>query len=114
MAVNTPGGASFSNDPILGLFNTTGTRIALDDDGGPGWDSLISNFTIGSSGFYTAAVSGYSDFEFDGGGSSDWTYQLEVTGLTPESVPEPASILGLLAFGALGAGSVLKGKQQKA
>ncbi|MBD1942509.1 PEP-CTERM sorting domain-containing protein [Coleofasciculus sp. FACHB-712] len=31
----------------------------------------------------------------------------------PTSVPEPASALGLLAFGTLGAGSLLKRKQQQ-
>lgn len=31
----------------------------------------------------------------------------------PETVPEPASTLGLLAFGALGAGAVLKRQQKK-
>lgn len=33
--------------------------------------------------------------------------------LAPEPVPEPASLLGLFAFGMLGAGSVLKRKSQK-
>jgi hypothetical protein len=31
----------------------------------------------------------------------------------PASVPEPASALGILAFGAFGAGSMLKRKQKK-
>lgn len=32
---------------------------------------------------------------------------------TPETVPEPSSVLGILAFGALGAGSLLKRKRQQ-
>jgi PEP-CTERM motif len=31
--------------------------------------------------------------------------------VTPKAVPEPTSILGLLALGAMGAGSILKKKQ---
>jgi hypothetical protein len=33
--------------------------------------------------------------------------------VTPEKVPEPTSVLGLLALGAMGAGSMLKRKQQQ-
>ncbi len=47
----------------------------------------------------------------DQGGSILDNVMLEQTQAT--SVPEPASVLGLLAFGTLGAGSMLKRKQQK-
>lgn len=40
--------------------------------------------------------------------------QADVVNPPAESVPEPASVLGLAMFGALGAGSMLKRKQQEA
>lgn len=110
--VKAPDGPEYEDDPVLGLYDSTGDMINVDDDGGDGYNSRIRNVSINSSGFYTAAVSGYPDFDFDGKGDyeqlfndgfslpgTDFTYELQV-----ESVPEPLTIVGsaiALGFGVL-------------
>lgn len=49
-----------------------------------------------------------SDSAYDSG-----VFLKGVTTVNPEKVPEPTSVLGLLALGAMGAGSMLKRKQQQ-
>lgn len=92
-----------------------------------GLDSFLSrSLDIGS---YTLAISDYflstreavaglqRDTIFGGVGDYQLTFTGDVTvagvdDAEPTSVPEPASLLGLLAVGAFGAGSALKRKQQ--
>ncbi|CCH99704.1 conserved hypothetical protein [Microcystis aeruginosa PCC 9717] len=54
---------------------------------------------------------GFAQLGYLGGGSQGRAYQ-QLFQLAPvsSSVPEPSSVLGLLAFGTLGAGAVLKRK----
>lgn len=111
--VLAPDGPEFDDDPVLGLFDSSGDVIDVDDDSGVGFNSRISNVSVNSSGFYTAAVSGYPDLDFDGKDDDgfyfegewswsegiDFTYELQV-----EPVPEPLTIFGsgiALGFGAL-------------
>lgn len=119
--VNTPGGPTFVNDPVLGLFNPAGALVAFNDDcGAPGrgFDSCIpvggaAFFTVPTTGLWGVAVSGFADFTFAGGGSSGWPYQLNicVSGTPcptvfgqppPGAIPEPATML-LLGSGLVGA-----------
>lgn len=65
------------------------------------------SFTIPTTGTYTLGI-----------GVTDWRDTTQDSGLLVDnvklaSVPEPTSVLGLLAFGGLGAGSVLKRKQRQ-
>jgi Bacterial pre-peptidase C-terminal domain len=87
--VNAIGGG----DPLIRLLSSTGTFLAQDDDGGGGFNSLIS-YNVTNSGDYVAAVRGF--------GNSVYSYDLKITGLTPVSaVPEPgewAMLLCGLAF----------------
>ncbi len=48
-------------DTYLELYNANGTRIAYDDDGGPGYNSLISDFSIPATGTYTIYARSYQD-----------------------------------------------------
>lgn len=105
LSTTTPQGYLTLNDTVIGLYDTSGNRLIYDDDGGLGRDSLLK-YTIANTGTYIAAVSGYSDFDFIGGGSTNFAYTLraEVSAI-PSSVPVPAaawlmgsSLLGLGLF----------------
>jgi hypothetical protein len=117
----TVGGANF--DTILQLFDFSGTILAQNDD------TFIPPFTfsLGSTlnqvldaGNYFLGISSYPNFASSGptysnngwGGGSTGSYSISLNQPT-SSVPEPGSVLGLLALGGLGAGSVLKRKQQQ-
>ncbi|MBD2569867.1 MULTISPECIES: PEP-CTERM sorting domain-containing protein [Nostocaceae] len=77
--------------------------IAADIPGGNFLDLDISKFTFSPS--PTGTVFGFTVTD----GNDDYLVKyVEV-----EAVPEPASVLGLLAFGAMGAGSMIKRKQQQ-
>ncbi|MGE0857932.1 MAG: DVUA0089 family protein [Gammaproteobacteria bacterium] len=93
LTVAAPEGPEQNNDPIVGLFNTDGSLLAADDDGGPGYDSELV-FTLSAAGQYFVAVSGYADFEFNGIGdfdaSTNWLYHLQISG-EPAPVPVPAA-----------------------
>ena len=59
------------SDPYLRLYNSSGVQVAVDDDGGSGYDSLLT-FTPTTTGTYYAAAGSYDD-----GGAGD--YVLSVT-----------------------------------
>ncbi len=130
-------GNGFSGlDSYLHLFNDDGSldvsdwitsnddnfsADALSDGSISGLDSYLSLFLnpgqykLAISDFYFSqeqAVAGIQT-SFNPMGGSNGDYQITFTGdVTLASVPEPTSMLGLLAFSALGAGSMLKRKQQ--
>ncbi|WP_158262470.1 MULTISPECIES: pre-peptidase C-terminal domain-containing protein, partial [Pirellulaceae] len=62
--------ATSSLDTYLELRNSADGYLTANDDGGPGYDSLISNYLINSSGTYYLRVNGYR--------SSTGTYRAEV------------------------------------
>lgn len=86
--VFTTFGPTENNDPMVGLYDSNGVQLSYDDDGGVGYDSFLQ-YVISAPGTYIAAVTGYPDFDFIGGGSTDFLYtlQAEVT-----AVPVPAAI----------------------
>ena len=65
-AVDTPDSAL---DPMVFLWDDAGELVAFDDDGGPGFDSLLS-YTAAAGGTYYVMATGYSavpDDPFDSG-----------------------------------------------
>jgi hypothetical protein len=66
-----------SLDSVLGLFDSTGTLVAADDDGGLGLLSKLQ-FPIAAAGQYTLAVSTFPDFDFSGDGGSGSRYVVNV------------------------------------
>lgn len=64
-------------DTVLGLFDASGSLIAVDDDGGAGLLSRIV-YQVPADGQYFLAVSSFADFDFDGNGSSGGRYVLAV------------------------------------
>ncbi|MGC8759555.1 MAG: PEP-CTERM sorting domain-containing protein [Bryobacteraceae bacterium] len=81
-----------SGDPMLRLFDPSGTPVISDDDSGPGLMPLII-YPISSSGLWTIAVTGWPDWSFISGGSYGWDYELTLTMQTPAGamIPEPAT-----------------------
>ncbi len=64
------------NDSLLALYDSSGTRVARDDDSGPGSDSAFT-YTAGASGTYYIVAGAY-------GGSGTGAYGLSVSaGTTP-------------------------------
>ena len=114
LTVDTPDGPQEGDDPMVGLFSADGTRLAVNDDGGPGYDSLLT-FTISNPGTFYAAVTGFDDFDFDGiadlfedenSGSgipnTDFQYNLQISAVDgPQPVPVPAAgwLLGTALLG---------------
>ena len=52
-------GASPIDDTIIGLFDSGGNQLAIDDDSGPGYYSLISNYAIPTTGVYYFGIIAY-------------------------------------------------------
>jgi Bacterial pre-peptidase C-terminal domain len=114
LTVDTPDGPQQGDDPMVGLFSADGRRLAVDDDGGPGYDSLLT-FTINNPGTFYAAVTGFDDFDFDGiadlfedegSGSSvpntNFQYNLQISAVAvTQPVPVPAAgwLLGSALLG---------------
>lgn len=90
-----------SGDPMLALFDPSGSMVAYNDD----WNGLMPylSYTIPATGMWTIAVTGYPDFGFSGGGSSGWTYTATITmqHAASSEIPEPGT-WGLLAAGLAG------------
>ncbi len=105
LSVFTPEGPLLGNDPLIGLFDIDGELLALNDDGGIGYDASFS-YDLLVAGTYFAAVTGYPDFDFTGDPSStNYLYQLQI-----EASPVPLPP----AFGLLGAGcAVLAARRRK-
>ncbi|MFE1745160.1 DVUA0089 family protein [Coleofasciculus sp. H7-2] len=106
----TVGGANF--DTILQLFDFSGTLLAQNDDSQLTLGSTLNEFL--DAGNYFLGISSFANFATSGPiygsvgvGSSSGSYSISLNQPT-SSVPEPGSVLGLLALGGLGAGSVLK------
>ncbi|MHC5724281.1 MAG: DVUA0089 family protein [Nostoc sp.] len=117
----TVDGASF--DTVLELFDSSGTVIALEDDSKGTAQSTINQFL--DTGEYFLGISSAPNFDlfdinygrFDGFSSGDYSITLKKkTASVPKriSVPEPASLIGILGLGAFGLTSVRKRKQQVA
>lgn len=76
--------------------------------------NLLGSFSALDPSPLSIAVEGIHSVKITGNGTAafdDFTFN-DVTPAVSESVPEPTSVLGLLALGAFGAGSLLKRKQQ--
>lgn len=88
-------------DPTLGLFDSTGTLMAADDDSGAGLGSFLS--TALNAGTYYVAVSGWSDMDFCDGtcGSGGWKYDLGITAAVPEPETYAMFLAGLGMIGAI-------------
>ena len=86
----------------------TNAIIGNDDSGTPSnRRSSFDNVSLTAGVRYFLVTTGYSN-------SDAGSFSNTISGVgNITSVPEPASVLGLLAFGAMGAGSALKRKQQQ-
>lgn len=101
----------FSDTSIFGAsldFSDPGfIEFADDEISNPGpFGDPQANLTLPNTGNYTAIVTNVASGSNDGGDGS-FDYQITATGVSePESVPEPTSILGLFAMGAIGFSTV--------
>lgn len=108
-AERSDGGTTFTSKHNWNRFRTDGLVIgSLDND----WEMLVQ---------FTAASTGLTSWLADSSSGASVPLEIE-TGRRvrldfapspPISVPEPSSILGLLAFGTFGVSSLLKHKQQQ-
>ena len=71
-------------DTFLELRDSNGTIITQDDDGGTERNSLISNYSINTSGSYTIVARGYSS-------NPQGSYSLTLAGSSPSNAPEPVN-----------------------
>lgn len=96
----------FNNSGVTGFidFTTSGGGSSLME---PGITS--GSYTLGTPLFLNAGEVLTVDANVN---NVSQLFSIEVTEPDPVATPEPASILGLLAFGAMGAGSMLKRKQK--
>ena len=102
-SVATRTGFLGGNDPMVGLFSSTGTLIDMNDDiDDNNYDSLLTRSV--SAGTYYVAVTGYNEpMDFSGNGDKNWSYTLNISAAAAP-VPEPESYAMLLAgLGIIGA-----------
>lgn len=91
------------NDPMVGLFSSTGNLIDMNDDidsENENYDSLLTRNL--SAGTYYVAVTGYNEaMSFSGDGDKNWSYTLTIAAAP---IPEPGTYAMLLAgLGIVGA-----------
>ena len=79
-----PSGSGTLSDPYLRLYNSSGTMIAFNDDGGPGLESLLTYTAVTTGTYYVSA----RHWSLAGTG----TYQLTVVEDTPPPAPTPATL----------------------
>jgi hypothetical protein len=72
-------------DTYLELYRPDGSRLAYDDDSGPGLNSLINGQALPGSGAYTIVARGYN------GGTGDYSLTLSRSA-APNSVPVPTTL----------------------
>lgn len=104
LSFDTEGSTLSDNDTELGLYDSLGNLVAIDDDGGTDFLSLLS-FDDGelAPGTYYLAAGAYNTTFADGfvaTTNSTSTGTLVINGLSPSAVPEPAS-MAALGLGAL-------------
>ena len=78
-----------------------------------GAQSFLGDFTALTSAVGTWTLSIYDGAGGDQGSLGSWSIDVEGESVEGESVPEPASLLGLMIFGAIGVGSRLKGDRRQ-
>ncbi len=120
-SVDASGTIGSSLDSYLRLFDSSGTQVAADDDGGPGSDSLIANFQVPTTGTYYLGVSGFGNSSYNplvlsgsGGRTGNYNLNINVTATGPSATLATAAGDGgvrvkLDAFGSFGssAGSLV-------
>lgn len=97
--INHPDFAPVPGTELDGILAPGGNPVVT-------FSQFIGDGSIGNT--LTFIIADTSDTQLD-----TTTYISALGGTPPTDVPEPASILGLLAFGAFGAGSALKRKQKQ-
>lgn len=86
---------SSNNDGVMGLFDSLGNEIVVDDDSGIDLMPALQ-FANLAAGTYYIAISGYPDFTFEGDHEENFEYKL-VIGL---NIPTPGA-LALMGLGGL-------------
>jgi len=104
LSVLTPGGPSFEDDPIVGLFAPNGNLLAFNDDSVEDNADSFLQYRVDEPGFYVAAVTGWDDFNFDGISDegdltvTNFAYTLQLES-TPVPLPSAAWLMGAMIFG---------------
>lgn len=79
----SPSGAGTLTDPVMAIYDATGTYLAGNDDGGTGTESYLS-FTAATTGSFYVMARGY--------GSTTGTYRISVTAeAAPPPDPDPTT-----------------------
>lgn len=82
------------NDPILGLYDASGTQLAFNDDGAADFDSFLK-FDNLAAGTYIAAVTGYFDKNYSfstADGDTNFLYNLQIETTAASAVPLPLAV----------------------
>ncbi len=88
-------------DTLVGLFDSSGTLLAYNDDGGrsSGYNSVLE-FAINTPGTYYWGVTGYPDINFRGEHTMAGAYRLVASGGFEIPAPGAAAVLGLAGLAA--------------